>query len=107
MIRLKNLADLHQIKDDPDLWREVYGYMSVCASEILEYGDEEDLIDHDFNFVLLTEVDQDYLTGLGKPEETVTIEVRTGDQIRMFRRLVYSVEVVILDVAVGSVLLMP
>ncbi len=55
MIRISQLEDVQLIRDDPELWREVYGYLCVCISEIQEYADESDLEDHDFNFVIASE----------------------------------------------------
>lgn len=48
MRRFSNLSDLEPLKTDPDLYREIASFLSYCAAEIMEYGDEEDLEDHDF-----------------------------------------------------------
>lgn len=53
MIHINRMNDLEAIRDDPELWREAYGFLSVCISEILEYADEEDLADHNFNLFIL------------------------------------------------------
>lgn len=94
MRRFSNLADLKQIKDDPDLYREIFSFLSFCVAEILEYGDAEDLDGHDFNVVLLTDTDRDYLTGLGQPEEDATTVLKSQGQKRVFRRLVYPAEII-------------
>ena len=31
MINIKSMADLDAIRDDPELWRECYAFLSVCA----------------------------------------------------------------------------
>lgn len=97
MKRFSTLADLDQIKDDPYLWREVYGFMSACAAEILEYADEEDLNDHDFNLTLLSDDEQSYLESLGVPEETAYIVLKENGQDRIISRFIYAVEIVIID----------
>ncbi len=97
MIHLKTLSDLSQILDDPYLWREVYGFLSVCTQEIREYGDEDDLIDHDFNLVILDTDELDYLADLGKPEETAVTRIECCGEVRIFRRLVYPIEIVLID----------
>ncbi len=100
MIRIKNLDDLSLIHDDPELWREAYGFLSVCAYEIKEYGDEDDLIDHDFNMILLNEQERDYIDDLGTPEETVLTRIESCGEIRMFRRLVYVTEIILIEESV-------
>ncbi len=49
MKHFSNLSALEEIKSDPELYREIYGYISYCISELLEYADEDDLADHDCN----------------------------------------------------------
>ena len=75
MINIKSMADLDAIREDPELWREAYGFLSACAYEITEYGDEEDLAEHDFNMVLLNGQEHNYLNDLGTPEETVLTRI--------------------------------
>jgi len=94
MIRISQLEDVQLIRDDPELWREVYGYLCVCISEIQEYADESDLEDHDFNFVIASESDIDYVQALGVPEEEVVVDIRCGPERRQLRRLVFPTEVV-------------
>lgn len=101
MIRIRQLDETRLISDDTELWREVFGYMSVCVSEIREYADEEDLEEHDFNFVIASEVDADYLKSLGVPEEVVIVDIRCGSDRRQLRRMVYATEVVFLDEALA------
>ena len=91
------LADLDAVKTDPELWREIYGYMQVCAAEIREYADEIDLEEHDFNTVLITETEEAYLLKLGVPEEMSTVTINLGHQQRVIQRWVYVAEVVYLD----------
>lgn len=97
MIRISNMEDLTKISDDPELWREAYGFLSVCAYEIQEYGDEEDLIDHDFNLVLLNSGELEYLESLGEPEETALTRIECCGSVRMFRRLVFTTEIVLFE----------
>jgi hypothetical protein len=97
MINIKSMADLDSIRDDPELWREAYGFLSVCAYEITEYGDEEDLADHDFNMVVLDEQERSYINDLGTPEETVLTRIECCGEVRIFRRLVYPSEIIIIE----------
>jgi hypothetical protein len=97
MIQINSMADLDAIRDNFELWREAYGFLSVCAYEITEYGDEEDLLDHDFNMTVLTEQERDYLSGLGKPEEEIVTEVRSSDQVRIFHTLIYPTEIILIE----------
>ena len=94
MINIKSMADLDAIRDDPELWRECYGFLSVCAYEIQEYGDEED---HDFNMVLLDEEERDYINDLGTPEETAVTRIECCGEVRTFCRLVYPTEIVLYE----------
>ena len=97
MINIKSMADLDAIRDDPELWRECYGFLSVCVYEILEYGDEEDLIDHDFNMFILRDHEKAYIKDLGTPEEAVLTRIECCGEIRMFHRLVYPTEIVLFE----------
>jgi len=97
MIHIRNLQDLSIIQGDTELWRECYGFLSACAKEIREYGDEEDLADHDFNMFILSDHDLDYINDLGPPEETVVTRIECCGEIRVFHRLVYPTEIVILE----------
>ena len=97
MINIKSMADLDAIRDDPELWREAYGFLSVCAYEILEYGDEEDLLDHDFNMFILDTQEKAYIMDLGTPEETVLTRIECCGEIRTFCRLVYPTEIVLYE----------
>jgi hypothetical protein len=97
MIHISSMKDLSAIVDDPELWREAYGFLSVCAYEIQEYGDEEDLLDHDFNMFILNEHEKGYIMDLGTPEETVLTRIECCGEVRIFRRLVYVTEIVLIE----------
>jgi len=56
MIHISNITDCHLI-DNPELRREVTSYLLYCRHELLEYEDEEDVDDHDFNFMVLGKKD--------------------------------------------------
>ncbi len=89
-----SLSELKQLNNDPALHREIYGFASFCIAEILEYGGEDDLADHELNIVILTKSDHDYLKALGQPEETATITLRIDNHQRTFHRCVYASEIV-------------
>lgn len=93
MIHINNLEDAGQLRGDPGLWAEVYGYLSVCAEEIRQYGDADDLDDHQFNFMILDEEDIAELARLGIPEESVRIDIFADGESRCMYRLVYPSEV--------------
>lgn len=93
MIHIRNQSDLHLITHDPELWREVYGYISVCISEFQEYADYDDLAVHDFNFSLISEEDINYINALGTPEEIVKIEIQPFDTTRIIYRVIFVTEV--------------
>ena len=81
-------ADLEPlITTQPDLWRELYGYMAVCLYE----DDEADL-----QFLVATEEDIPTIQALGTPEETATIIIRSQDQSRTIHRIIYVTEVIFL-----------
>lgn len=83
MIQITCVDEAAVLKDDLVLHREVLGYLSACRAEC---DDEDDL---EFNFVVLDEEDLPTLAGLGEPEETARIEIRTGDQVRVITRQVF------------------
>lgn len=93
MIHINNLEDAGQLRADPELWAEVYGYLSVCAEEIRQYGDADDLDGHEFNFMVLAEGDFADLVDMGVPEESVRIDIFSDGQSRCLYRLVYPAEV--------------
>ncbi|MDX2494658.1 MAG: hypothetical protein QNK27_06825 [Desulfuromusa sp.] len=97
MIHINTMDDLDSIRDDPELWREAYGFLSVCAYEIQEYGDEEDLLDHNFNMVLLDEQERGYINDLGSAEETALTRIEFCGEVRIFRRLVYATEIILIE----------
>ena len=67
-------ADLEPLsRTDPDLWREIYGYMQVCL-----YDDDE----VDLSFRVASEEDLPEIEALGTPEETATITLQYDDHSR-------------------------
>ena len=98
MIKISQLNDVELIRDDPEMWREVYGYLSVCAAELTEYEDEDILEEYDFNFLIASDTDSDYIQELGTPEELVDINIHNGPDKRTIRRLVYTTEVIFMDI---------
>jgi hypothetical protein len=98
MIRITRLNEAWILRDNPELWREVYGYMAACTAEIIEYADEEDLDEDGFTFLVASEAgDLDYIQSLGTPEERVDIEVSSGSEKRRLQRLVFTSEVIFID----------
>ena len=95
MIRINNWQDLSLLEDDPELWREAYGFLSVCAYEVREYGDDDE--DFDINLAILEPDERDYAEALGPPEETVVTRVECCGNVRLFRRLVYPTEIILID----------
>ncbi len=91
------MDDLESIRDNFELWREAYGFLSVCAFEITEYGCEEDILDHNFCLSILEPHKADYLNDLGQPEETALIRIESSGEIRVFRRLVYPSEIIFIE----------
>lgn len=92
MIHIRNLSDLQLLHRDPELRREVHGYLSYCIAEFLEYEDGADLADHNFNFLLISEKDIDYVNALGSPEEYAVIEIHS-ESVRTIYRVIYVTEV--------------
>lgn len=92
MIHIRNPDDLHLITD-LELRREAQGYLSVCIAEFLEYEDEADLSDHNFNFLLISDKDIPYVNALGPPEEYAVIELHSSESIRTIYRVIYVTEV--------------
>ena len=77
-------ADLDPLYDtQPELWRELYGYMAVCRKELEDYGDPDD----DVDFCLATEDDD--LTDLDDPEEWVLISIHSSDSTYLIYRIVF------------------
>jgi heme oxygenase len=97
MRHFRNLQDLLSI-DDSDIQREMTAYMYICREEYLEYADEEDLINHDFNFQLATEIDLDQIKALGQPEEEVIIDIRCGGRSRRMHRLIFVTTVIFVNI---------
>ena len=97
MIHINSMDDLDAIRDDPELWRECYGSLSVCAYEIREYADENDLDDQKFNMFILDKHEKGYIMDLGDPEEKVLIRIECCGDIRIFCRIVYPTEIVLYE----------
>ncbi len=93
MIHIPNLDSTDVLASDPELWREVHGYLSVCVAEFLEYADAEELAEHDFNFQVLSEKDRPFLESLTTPEEFVRIDIYARGESRCLYRIVYTTEV--------------
>ncbi len=97
MIHISSIDDLESIRDNFELWRECYGFLSVCRYEIIEYGDEEDLLDHDFSLFILSKDEKGYINDLGTPEETALIRIESCGEVHIFRRLVYPSEIILIE----------
>lgn len=96
MRHFRNLQDLQSL-DDVDIQREMSAFMHICREEYLEYADEVDLDEHDFNFQLATDQDLDELKALGTPEEEAIINLRCNGESRTIHRLIYVSTVVFVD----------
>lgn len=96
MRHFRNFQDL-QLLDDIDIQREMSAFMNICREEYMEHADEEDLIEHDFNFQLATAEDLDQIKALGQPEEMAIIDLRCDGSSRRICRLIYVSEVVFID----------
>ncbi len=95
MIHVHNLPDTVTLIDDPLIYREVTSYLLYCRMELLEYEDEEDVNDHDFNFSVLQDTDDlRMLDELGPPEETVQINLKIDGMVQTIYRIVYVTTVV-------------
>jgi hypothetical protein len=91
MTHIRNLPDCQLLIDNPELYREVTSYLLYCRQELLEYEDENDI--DDFNFQILDEADLAMLNDLGPSEETVQISIKAdGHTITMYR-IIYPTEV--------------
>ncbi len=97
MRKFNHLNDLQALSSDPDLKREMLGFMCACREELLEYTDEDDLADYDYNFKLATDHDLDELEALGMPEEIAIIDICCDGKSRKLHRLVFVSEVVFID----------
>ncbi|TLM69206.1 MAG: hypothetical protein FDZ69_00090 [Deltaproteobacteria bacterium] len=83
MLHITCVDETVALNHDLILQREVRGYLCACRAEC----DDEDNLE--FDFVVLDQEELPTLAGLGEPEETARIEIRTGDQVRVIMRLVY------------------
>lgn len=95
MIHISNMADLDAIRHDPELYREVASYLLYCRHEMLEYEDDED--GHDFQLSVFQDDDLVRLTDLGPPEEDVLTRIECCSEVRVFRRLVYPTEIILIE----------
>ena len=93
MIHIRNLHGCHLITHDPELQREVTSHLLYCRMELLEYEDEEDIDDHDFNFLILDEKNIHMLNDLGPPEETIQINIKADGITKTIYRIIYPTEV--------------
>lgn len=81
-------ADLEPLsRSDPDLWREIYGYMQVCL-----YDDDE----ADLQFLVATPAELPGIHTLGPPEETTTITLLYDGQTRTIQRIIFVTQVIFL-----------
>ena len=95
MITISNIPDTTDLINDPPMYREVVSYLLYCHMELLEYEDEEDVNDHDFNFTVLQNAeDLSMLDELGPPEETVQINLKIDGMVQTIYRIVYVTTVV-------------
>ena len=93
MIHIHSLDDTHLLTHNPELCREVTSYLLYCRHELLEYSDEEELEDHDFNFLVLSEDDVSVLSELDTPEEIVHIDIKVCNQHHGYYRVIYTAAV--------------
>lgn len=107
MIHIRCLDDTHVLTSDPELWREVFGYLSVCVAEFLEYADAEAMVEHDFNFMVVAEEDLPAVEELGLPEECVRIDILSASEVRCLYRVVYTTEVLFIPGELASRLPFP
>ena len=95
MLTVSNIPDTTDLIEDPIMYREVVSYLRYCRQELLEYEDEEDIDDHDFNFSVLQDTDDlRMLDELGPPEETVQINLKIDGMVQTIYRIVYVTTVV-------------
>ena len=101
MIHIHQLDDTHLLTHNPELCREVTAYLLYCRQELLEYGDEDDLEDHDFNFLVLSEDDVYVLSELDTPEEIVRTDIHVCDEHFGYYRIIYTDAVYFLPVTLA------
>ncbi len=95
MISIINIPDTAALINEPLIYREVTSYLLYCRQELLEYEDEEDIDDHDFNFSVLQDTDDlRMLDELGPPEETVQINLKIDGMVQTIYRIVYVTTVI-------------
>jgi len=104
MIKLSQLEDARNVEHDPELWAEVYGYLSARSQEFLSEMDAGDLPDHDFQLSILSVADAAYVEVLGEPEEIACIVVKSLEGVRRIYRAVYPTETVFFDQEVADLL---
>ena len=94
MIHINSISDLSKIRDDPELYREVASYLLYCQYENQHYGDFDD---HYFELFILDDQEVNLIKDLGEPEETVLTRIECCGEIRIFRRLVYPTEIILIE----------
>ena len=100
MTHIRNLQDCHLLTHDPELYREVVGFMLYCRFEFLKYEYVEDL--DAFDFIVLAEADLPILQDLGIPEETVQISIQADGHIISIYRIVYPTEVIFIPSEISA-----
>ncbi len=95
MITIRNIPEATALIDEPLTYREVGSYLLYCRMELLEYEDEEDVNEHDFNFTVFQDTeDLRMLDELGPPEEVVQINLLIDGMVQTIYRIVYVTTVV-------------
>jgi len=95
MIHISNLYDCNLLLHDPELYREVTGYLLYCIHESMEDDD-------DFNFSVLQESDLPMINDLGPPEETVQINIKADGHIITMYRIIYPTEVMFIPAEISD-----
>ena len=97
MIHISNLSDCNLLLHDPELYKEVTGYMLYCQHESME---------DDFNFSVFQKYDLPMLDDmpriLGAPEETVQINIKADGHVITMYRIVYPTEVLFIPATISN-----
>jgi len=102
MIYIRTLPDTNLITENPELYREATSYLLYCRMELLEFEDEEDVDNHDFNFQILDEEDLPMLNDLGPPEEIVQISIKADGIVQTMYRIVFPTTVIFIPVEISD-----
>jgi hypothetical protein len=102
MIHIRNLPDCDQLIDNSELYREVTTYLLYCRMELLEYEDEEDVDEHDFNFLVLDAEDLPMLNDLGPLEEVVQISIKADGMVQTMYRIVFPTTVIFIPAEISE-----